>query len=266
MKPEKVIALRRTLEDAHQRFVSDNRIQSDAITPALAYKSKIDREFSAFICAILAYGKIAHIQSSTRKILKPMGPEPVSWLRSATSVDLNRITKNWAHRFNTSKDMLLMLSLLKQVYSQYGSFEEFIAPNLNDSAVEVLEKLHKCLKTLSPTPLKSFPKKNASFWFFLPHPKSGSACKRLNLYLRWMAGRGEMDLGIWTKFSRKNLIIPVDTHILKQARSLKLTTRKTADWKTAVEITEKLKLLDPEDPTRFDFALCHLGITGSVLR
>ncbi len=266
MKPERAQQLRRILEETHQKFLAENQIMKDAITPALAYTDARDREFAAFICAILAYGKVAHIQLSTRKILNPMGSNPVAWIKNASVQDLKNLTKGWVHRFNTSNDMLLMLSLLQQIYLQFESLEKFLDPQENESANSLFEKLHIKLRTLSPAPFKKFPKKGASFWFFLPHPQTGSACKRLNLYLRWMVGQSEMDLGLWTKFSRRELIIPVDTHVLKQARSLKLTSRKTADWKTAVEITNKLKHLDPEDPTRFDFALCHLGITGNILK
>lgn len=261
MKPEKALKLRAALEKIHQNFVFENQIAKDAIAPATIYKRPLDCEFAAFICAILAYGKVAHIQSSTRKILTPMGPEPVEWLRNSTVRDLKKITQGWVHRFNKSEDMLLMLLLLKEIYSQFESMEHFLELQLSDTAETVLHRLHKKIRTLSA----KLPKKGSSFWFLLPHPETGSACKRLNLYLRWMVGSSEMDFGFWKKFDKKQLIIPVDTHVLKQARRLNLTRRKTADWKTAVEITNQLKFLDPHDPTRFDFALCHIGITRQSL-
>jgi len=106
---------------------------------------------------------------------------------------------------------------------------------------------------------------NKSFWFFFPRPSSGSACKRLNLYLRWMIGSGPFDFNIWKGICESRLMIPLDVHLLKQARSLKLTRRKQADWKTVEEVTNKLRLLDGARPVRFDFALCHLGINGKIL-
>lgn len=265
MTPQKIIKLKKALEETHEQFVLNNEVQNDAIAPALRYSEFRDQEFAAFICAVLAYGKVSHIITSTKKILDPMGDHPVSWLCDADQDSLIQLTKSWKHRFNTGKDMLLLLNLLRQVYSSHKSLEEFLSISHKEDAEKIITRLHDRLRSLKPVPYKAFPKKGASFWFFLAHPKTGSACKRLNLFLRWMAGQTEMDLGLWRSVSRSQLLIPVDTHVLNQARRLNLTKRKTADWKTAVEITNKLRLLDPEDPTRFDFALCHIGIRGELL-
>ncbi|HZN92334.1 MAG TPA: DUF2400 family protein [Myxococcales bacterium] len=92
----------------------------------------------------------------------------------------------------------------------------------------------------------------------------GGAAKRLNLYLRWMVrGPDEVDFGIWTRVSPARLVIPLDTHIHRMARHLGLTRRKTAGWKTAEEITAALRRIDPADPVKYDFALCHFGMSGA---
>jgi len=95
-----------------------------------------------------------------------------------------------------------------------------------------------------------------------PSPENGSACKRMNLFLRWMVRTKDIDLGVWNKIHPSKLIIPLDTHIARISRCLGLTKRKAPDWKTAKEITESLKKLDPDDPLKYDFALCHQGISG----
>jgi uncharacterized protein (TIGR02757 family) len=103
---------------------------------------------------------------------------------------------------------------------------------------------------------------DSSFPFFFPSPAAGSACKRLCMYLRWMVRPADgIDLGLWKEVSPAKLVIPVDTHIHRIGRSLGLTARRQADWRTAREITAALRLLDPDDPVKYDFSLCHLGIS-----
>jgi len=93
-----------------------------------------------------------------------------------------------------------------------------------------------------------------------PDPKKGSACKRMNLFLRWMVRKDDMDLGLWGEIPTSKLIIPVDTHVARIAKELGLTKQTTANWKMAEEITENLKMFDREDPVKYDFALCHIGM------
>jgi uncharacterized protein (TIGR02757 family) len=96
--------------------------------------------------------------------------------------------------------------------------------------------------------------------FFFPDPASGSACKRWNMYLRWMVRRDRLDRGLWAGIPTGKLVIPTDTHVHLVARRLRLTRRRTADWRTAREITDRLARIDPNDPVRYDYALCRLGI------
>jgi len=96
--------------------------------------------------------------------------------------------------------------------------------------------------------------------FMFPLPQKGSACKRMNLFLRWMVRNDELDFGLWNEIKPNKLIIPVDTHIAKICKQLKLTKRKNVNWKMAEEITGKLKRFDPVDPVKYDFALCHIGM------
>ena len=96
--------------------------------------------------------------------------------------------------------------------------------------------------------------------FMFPVPEKGSACKRMNLFLRWMVRKDDLDFGLWREIHTSKLVIPVDTHVARISRSLRLTKRKNVSWKMAEEITEKLKKFDPEDPVKYDFAICHIGM------
>jgi len=97
---------------------------------------------------------------------------------------------------------------------------------------------------------------------FFPSPAKGSACKRINLFLRWMVRDKDIDFGLWRSIPANRLVIPLDIHIARISRCLGFTKRASADWKAAIEITEALKKLDPADPLKYDFALCHHGISG----
>ncbi len=98
--------------------------------------------------------------------------------------------------------------------------------------------------------------------YFFPRPSGGGACKRLNLYVRWMVRHDEVDLGVWPSVSRARLVVPLDTHVIRVGRCLGLTARRTPGWRMAAEITGALRALDPDDPVRYDFALCHVGMHG----
>lgn len=101
--------------------------------------------------------------------------------------------------------------------------------------------------------------------FLFPFPSKGSPCKRLNLFLRWMVRNGDgVDLGIWDDIPKNKLVIPLDTHISRAANYLSLTNRKNPSWNMAREITEALRKIDPDDPVRFDFSLCHLTMSGKL--
>jgi hypothetical protein len=100
-------------------------------------------------------------------------------------------------------------------------------------------------------------------WYFFPRPSGGSACKRLNLFLRWMVRRDRVDPGGWRHLRPSQLVVPLDTHTIRVGRCLRLTRRRTAGWAMAADITEALRRLDPADPVRYDFSLCHLSMMGA---
>lgn len=266
MNPEKRTRLKDLLERTLEEFIRREEIQSDALEPALRFQAWHDRELASFLCSVLAYGRVSHIKKSIHKILDPMGDQPHQWLLHAKKTDIKVLCHGWSHRFNTARDMEIFLTLVKNIYLEDGSIEKFLNAGQNESTFEIIEKFVLKLEAGLLKFLTKLPAKNHSFWFFLPRPSQGSACKRMNLFLRWMVGKSALDMNLWTSMGTHQLMIPLDVHVLKQARSLKLTRRKNADWKAAEEVTAKLRLLDAADPTRFDFALCHLGMHGNILK
>jgi uncharacterized protein (TIGR02757 family) len=261
MTPKKLHRLKITLEKAHEDFLLNNEISADALEPALRFQNPQDKEFASFLCSILAYGKIVQVKRNIHAILDPMGDRPVTWLIEQSESYLKKHLKNWKHRFNNSHDMLIMLLILQKIYSVHGSIEKFLRPSQYQNTTELLFAIRNNFYSLIP---KNKKPKN-SFHFFIPDPKLGSASKRMNLYLKWMVRDTEPDLGLWKSFSKNKLLVPLDTHVFKQAKSLQIISRNVADLQTAIEITEFLKKLDSDDPTRFDFALCHLSINNTIL-
>ncbi len=258
MQNERLIQI---LNDATKTFLSENEVFYDALEPALKFKGP-NQEFSAFLCSVLAYGRISQVKKNIHAILDPMGSDPVEYLKTQSENDLKLLTRKWKHRFNTEHDMLLFLLTMQSIYSNYGSLENYIQPSSCVNSIELLKCIHKKFYLALPKGKK--PKRG--FHFFIPDPHRNSASKRMNLFLKWMVRTDFPDLGLWSSFDKSKLIIPLDTHIYKQAKSLGWIQRTTADLTTALQITEKLKELDPSDPTRFDFALCHLSIRGTILK
>lgn len=258
--------LKTGLESLQAEFEKSQEFLNDAQEPARRYSDPRDREFAAYVCSAIAYGKVAHIKNSIHRLLDPMGETPVKFLTEASHKDLMFLTAPWKHRFNTAQDALWFLTFLKAIYSSHQSLEYWINPTESESVYSLMERWVAAFDNHRwPAGLKA-PGEDDSVWFLFPRPSTGGACKRMNLFLRWMVGRSKTDFGLWTRLSPAQLIIPLDVHVHRQALRLKLTKRKAGDWKTAIEITEALKKMDPVDPTRFDFALCHAGIRGMDLK
>jgi uncharacterized protein (TIGR02757 family) len=141
---------------------------------------------------------------------------------------------------------------------QQGNPKELPLQNIGPGLTGLMAEL----LSVDTSPVYGEDIKPAGLRQFFPSPASGSACKRANLFLRWMVRDRDIDFGIWQGIPKNKLVIPLDTHIARISRCLGFTERKSQDWKAAVEITESLKKFDPEDPLKYDFALCHHGISG----
>jgi uncharacterized protein (TIGR02757 family) len=165
------------------------------------------------------------------------------------------------HRWTRGEDIAALLVIARRAFDEAGSLERLFLDGyrhgepgaLRTALSRFVRALHSYAPRLGRRP--------RGLAFLLPDPDAGSACKRLNLYLRWMVRRDDpLDRGIWRAVSPADLVMPLDTHVARIARNLGLSTRRTADWRMAEEVTASLARIDPRDPTRFDFALCRLGI------
>jgi uncharacterized protein (TIGR02757 family) len=246
-------ALRGKLEDLYRSY--DSRwAGGDPIALVRAYPSGEDREVAGWIASAFAYGRVETILGNVGGLLARLGPSPSRTLRrkAPAAADL----AFFRHRFHGPAEAASLLSLIGAVLRREGSVGRFFAARFDPRDADVGPMLGRVSSEL----LSRLDSPSVALRFLFPSPADGSACKRWNLYLRWMVRRDELDLGLWPDLPTRALVVPTDTHVHRVARRLGLTRRRTADWTTATEITRRLARLDPDDPVKYDFALCRLGI------
>lgn len=225
-----------------------------------------DKEIVGLLASTLAYGKVELILKSIDYIISRMDNDPYSFILSYDPYKDGKKFSDFLYRFNSGEDIACLFYFMKQMLEGYGSIQAFFMEGYHDEDSNIKAALQSFVERVlsldaSPYYGQSLLPKKAGLRFLFPSPDNGSPCKRLNLYLRWMARQNDgLDCGLWDKIPPKKLIIPLDTHIARLSTYIGLTKRKSHNWKMAEEITESLKMLDPEDPIKYDFALCRLGI------
>jgi uncharacterized protein (TIGR02757 family) len=196
-----------------------------------------------------------------------MGSHPARFVRRFAPVrDSGRI-EPLVHRWIRGRDLVALLLILQRILRESGSIEEFFLAGDDPASPDVGPALDAFSSRALETDLSAayggrIPKRPGVCYFF-PRASAGSACKRLNLFLRWMVRRDAVDLGVWTRLSPSRLVVPLDTHVIRVGRCLQLTRYISPGWKMAAEITASLRAINPEDPVRYDFSLCHLGMMNA---
>lgn len=257
--------LREPLESLYRTY-DIRHLSSDPLSLVRALARPEDQEAAGLIAAVFAYGRVGQILKTVRAILAPMGDSPYAFVRR---FDLRKdadLFRGIVHRFNNETDVVALILGMRQVFRRYGSLRALFLKGYSSRQKDIGEALTRFVDYflgLDYGPLDRLrqlpPGKNLGF--LLPSPRNRSACKRLNMFLRWMVRRGDdLDLGLWEEVSPAQLIIPLDTHLFRITSRLGLTRRRTADWATASEVTGNLRRLAPEDPVKYDFALARLGI------
>ena len=225
-----------------------------------------DREIVAFIASALAFGRVQSVINSIEGMLQAMGPSPAAFVRDFTpSRDRDRFA-HLVHRWTNGADFAALAWILHQMVERSGSIENFFADGLADDAVDVGEALQSFSTralALDVSAVYGRRKPKPGVAYFFSRPSSGGACKRLNLFLRWMVREDRVDLGVWKKVRPGQLIVPLDTHIIRVGQCLRLTRLKSPGWRMAADITASLRAIDPIDPIKFDFSICHLGMMNA---
>ena len=259
LAPTRIAALAAHLAAADRIAATAANVARDPVRFPRAYArpgaDPADGEVAAVLAAQLAYGRVDLFGPVIARILAVADSYggPAAYVR-AFDTPRAAALDGILYRWNRAEDFVLLFRTLQAVLSRYGSVGALFVPG---PAAGCLGGAVEVLRALTP------PDASRGFRTWLAHPADGSACKRWLMLLRWMVRRDGPDLGVWSHLSPRDLVIPLDTHVMRLSGFLGLTRRTDASWRTAEEVTANLRRIDPDDPVRFDFALAHLGISGA---
>lgn len=264
LTPRQVESLRPLLEALMAQSVSSVRIGFDPVEFPRRYPDARDAEVAGLLAASLSYGRADLFRPKIEGLLARLGERPSRALLQLDVEGAAQVTEGFVYRFNVATDVAVLLLGMGSALREHGSLEALFSQARSGTSTlrEALGAFTAALRQPTPELLGRLgPPRGLDH--LLPSGETGAA-KRLCMYLRWMVrGPDEVDLGLWKSIPASALVIPLDTHIARIARLLGLTRRKSDDWKTAEEITASLRQLAPDDPVKFDFALCHLGMSGA---
>ncbi len=238
----------------------------DPIQIVRRYARLDDREIVGFVASAVAFGRVASVIASTEAICSVLGPSPAAFVRTFDPKRHGTPLDAIVHRWTRGPDFIALIWILKRMLDTHGSIEQFFAEGLDPSAADVAPALESFSTRALAFDLRHVygrvrPKPGVAYFF--SRPSTGGACKRLNLFLRWMVRCDGVDPGGWTAVPARQLVVPLDTHTIRTGQCLRLTTRTSPGWKMAAEITAGLRALDRDDPVRYDFSLCHLSMMGA---
>jgi uncharacterized protein (TIGR02757 family) len=242
--------LREQLDALHARLNRREFVSPDPLEVVYRYESNADREVVGLIAACLAYGRVAQILRNLDALLACLGPHPAASVREGGAQLAARLN-GFQHRWTTRDEVAALFEGIASALREHNSLEACFLSHQRGNTELSLPGLIGFTRELrlgrEPDSLLSAPEK-------------GSACKRLHLYLRWMARRDDVDPGCWTRLRTDLLIVPLDTHMHRAARAMRLTRRKQANLAAALDITAAFRSMNPNDPLKYDFALTRLGI------
>ncbi len=232
-------------------------LSTDPVGIVRRYRSREDLEAAAFIAASFAFGGVPQIRAFLERLFGALGPSPHGAVAGPRPVPPVRIA-GMRHRFISPEGVRRFLGCMRKAYLANGSLEALYVRGSGGAGPVTRERLARFLEGFRGAWEAGLEQERS---FLFPDPLKGSACKRHNLFLRWVVRGGDgIDLGIWKSVSPRDLLVPVDTHMARIARWMGVTNRGAADWKTAEEITAAFRRICPGDPVRFDFALTRIGI------
>jgi uncharacterized protein (TIGR02757 family) len=235
---------------------------ADPIQLVRRFADPADREVAGFFASALAFGRVGSVLQSIERLFAVIGRSPADYVRRFDPLRGGRELEPIVHRWTRGEDLAALTLILQRMLAR-GSIERFFLegydPREPDLSAALESFSRRALETdLRPAYGNRTPRPGVAYFF--SRPSCGGACKRLNLFLRWMVRRDAVDFGLWTQVVPAKLIIPLDTHVIRVGRCLRLTRYASPGWKMAADITASLRAIDPDDPVKYDFSLCHLGM------
>lgn len=243
----------------------------DPLRYVLEFDDARDVEVAGLFAACLAYGRVDRVLISVSAALARMGSSPADFVRGfdACGRAERNVFRGLVHRMTGAAELRALSAAVGAVMREYGSLEALFARGMSGRDETIRSGLQGVVEGIRDKAMAfsgQDPRGHRRIRFLLPSPAEGSACKRLNMWLRWMIRRQPgLDPGPWTSARAGQLVIPLDVHVVRLSRYFGLTSRNSADWKMAEGVTAVLRILDPEDPVKYDFALSHLGMAGTYM-
>lgn len=251
--------LKNFLNDKTEEYNRPEFIENDPISIPHRFSLLQDIEISGFFAAILAWGQRKTIINKCSELMLRMDNAPYQFITNATDKELKRL-EGFKHRTFNDTDLLYTIYFLQSHYLKHNSLETAFCPkNIHEWNIQkALTYFNNYFFTSQYAPQRT--RKH------IATPERKSACKRLNMYLRWLVRKDKkgVDFGIWNSLKPNQLMCPLDVHVDRTARALGLLQRKYSDWKAVEELTENLRTLDEDDPIKYDFALFGLSIEGKL--
>ena len=239
---------------------------TDPIQIVRRWQTAEDREVIGLCASALAFGRVSSVLQSIERVVGMMDGEPAAYVRRFDPRLHGAAFADVVHRWIRGPDLVALLWIMRQMIDRAGSIQDFFLEGDDPAAEDIEGALDSFSARALALDLRAaygkVPKRPGVCYFF-PRPSAGSGCKRMNLFLRWMVRRDALDLGVWTRVSPARLVVPLDTHVIRVGRCLRLTRRVSPGWPMAHDITVSLRQLDPADPVKYDFALCHLGMMNA---
>jgi len=257
---KRLVIIKDVLEKLYDKYNHNDLIKPDPLQFVYQYNKPSDMEIAALLAADLAYGRVEQIQKSLSNLFERMGESPYAFVRGFDNAQRKKLN-GFKHRFTTDRDISDLLLLLKNVLNQYGNIEQFFIQCYNPGDRNIIPALSKFCDSL----YAMYTKQQAGqvvrgLKYLLASPAKGSACKRLNLFLRWMVRDDDVDTGLWKSIDKAKLIVPIDVHMGRLCKILGFYDQKVVSLQTAVKITEGFAEIEPADPVKYDFALSRIGI------
>jgi len=257
---EQIEQIKELLERLYVKYNHREFIPPDPLQFLYKYSNPADREVVALLSAELAYGRVEQIEKSLNDLFERMGTSPYAFVINFGQEQRKRLS-SFKHRFTSGQDISDLLAVLREVLEEKGCIENYFLLGYKDTDQNIISALSKFCESLLNRFMKHKKAKTPKgLRYLLTNPSGGSVCKRLNLFLRWMVRRDEVDPGLWSSVDKAKLIVPVDVHMARLCRILKLYDQKTVSLAAAVKITESFAEFEPTDPVKYDFALSRIGI------
>ncbi len=253
--------LKAYLDGVARRYECEDFIASDPVSVPHGFDEASDRELVGLFSALLAWGRRDILLAKLADLCDRMRYRPTDFIFNFdVDRDASRLA-GFVHRTFNESDAVWLCLALRKVLRSSGSIERLSASFISPGDVTI----ENAIQGLSETLLSIVPEMPVRMRKHLARPSTGSACKRLSLYFRWMIRPGPVDLGIWTSILPRQLVVPLDVHSGRQARRIGLLERKSNDWRAVLELTRACRAMNPADPSRYDFALFGTGAAGEFL-